>query len=140
MQVLDNRFLFPTKAIRRFVIHFLVQPELHVMLAINYLQRCGACAVQSEEAGLLGEARIGRGLLPAQEGGSQFWVTASVRGQQLQENRAQGDADPTLRTRGEGSWWLQPPGPVWDLRVLRLTQWFGLTRNTTVPWPGSLVD
>lgn len=29
---------------RRFVIHFFVQQELHIMLVINYLQRSSACA------------------------------------------------------------------------------------------------
>lgn len=42
--------------------------------------------VQSEEAGLLGEASVLQGSLPAQEGSTHFGVTVSMRGQQLQEN------------------------------------------------------
>lgn len=39
--------------------------------------------VQSEEVGLLGEAIVLHSLLPAQEGGTHFWVTVSTSSQQL---------------------------------------------------------
>lgn len=55
--------------------------------------------------GLLGESGVGRGLPPAQEDSSQFWVAVSVSGQQLQE-KGVFSAAPTPHTRGagQGSW------------------------------------
>lgn len=68
------------------MIHFLAQQELHVMLAINYLQRSQAGAlsrVQSEETGLLVEVGVRHGLLPAQEGAAHLRVPVFATSQQL---------------------------------------------------------
>lgn len=59
--------------------------------------------VQSEEAGLLGEASVPHVPLPAQEGSTHFGVTVSTSGQQLQENTMLSAAQPQHQGMG-GSW------------------------------------
>lgn len=56
--------------------------------------------VQSEEAGLLGEASVLHGPLPAQEGSTHFRVTVSMSGQQLQENTMLSAAQTQHQGRG----------------------------------------
>lgn len=59
--------------------------------------------VQSEEAGLLGEASVRHVPLPAQEGSTHFGVTVSTSGQQLQENTVLSAAQ-TQHQGMAGSW------------------------------------
>lgn len=93
---------------------------------------------QSAEAGLLGEACVGCGLLPAQKGSAQLRVVASVRGQQLQENHAQCNPDRTPghreREAGDHSHQAQCRVPVFS----GLHSDLGLRTKTAVPWPGAL--
>lgn len=58
--------------------------------------------VQSEQAGLWGQASALHGLLPAQEGGTHFWVAVSTSGQELQENIMLSTAQHSPNTQGLG--------------------------------------